>query len=447
MGKHSNKQESFPTAGHSADTRQKPFPVSEPAAATSPSQFPTTEAGTKPPQRKFLATKADPETPPQQLPASEAGTEMPPKQFPATEAGTKPPQRKLLATKADAETLQRHFLETGAGAKTSPTPVTSSERGTETPPKQFLVAETGVGMRLDQYVASQATLSRSAAQRLIDEGLVFVNQRLQAKRYPLRKGDVVVVYPPPLHPASTPPENIKLRILYEDEALLVVNKPSGMVVHPAAGNWQGTLVNALLHHCAGNLSGVGGEARPGIVHRIDKDTSGLLVVAKTDAAHQGLAAQLATHSIRRVYHALVNGGFKEDSGTVSLPIGRHPIHRKKMAVIQDSRHTARHAVTHYRVIERFGSVSYLALELETGRTHQIRVHMAALGHALLGDTLYGGGGTAFEKKHAALLSGQCLHAKQLSFVHPLTGENMTFESPLPDEFEALLAILRKQNEG
>ena len=217
-----------------------------------------------------------------------------------------------------------------------------------------------------------------------------------------------------------------------------------MVVHPAAGNPSGTLVNALLYHCGDSLSGIGGVLRPGIVHRIDKDTSGLLVVAKNDAAHRALAAQLEDHSLYREYHALVKGGMTNDEGTVNLPIGRHPVDRKKMAVIRDGVHSAKEALTHYRTLKRYGAVSYLSLRLETGRTHQIRVHMATLGHALLGDEVYGGAPTPFEKKHARLLDGQALHAKKISFLHPKTGERVSFECPLPQNFKALLEILEMQ---
>ena len=224
----------------------------------------------------------------------------------------------------------------------------------------------------------------------------------------------------------------------------MINKASGMVVHPAPGNRSGTLVNALLHHCGDTLSGIGGTVRPGIVHRIDKDTSGLLVVAKNDDSHRALSAQLEGHHIRREYRALVTGGFSSDEGTVNAPIGRHPVDRKKMAIVRGDEGRARHAVTHYRVLERFGQVTYLSLVLETGRTHQIRVHMASLGHPLLGDTLYGGGKTAFEKRHAQLFDGQCLHAVSLTFTHPQTKESVFFESPLPENFEKALTLLREE---
>lgn len=297
------------------------------------------------------------------------------------------------------------------------------------------------GMRLDAYLAAAQGISRSAAARLAESGAIFVNGAPAAKKTLLCEGDVLVYEPPAPEEIDALPEDIPLDIVYEDSDLLVINKPSGMVVHPAAGNPSGTLVNALLWHCRGELSGIGGKLRPGIVHRIDKQTSGLLVVAKNDETHRALAAQLEGHHITREYHALVQGGFSSDTGTVDLPIGRHPTDRKKMAVVRDGR-TSRPAVTHWRVAERFGAISYLILNLETGRTHQIRVHLSALGHPLLGDTVYGGGGTPFEKKHAAYLDGQCLHAARLSFVHPRSGEPVTFESPLPESFRALLTILR-----
>ncbi len=300
-------------------------------------------------------------------------------------------------------------------------------------------------MRADAYIAAHTEMSRTAAARLLEAGDVKCEGRAITKKELLTPGMVLEITEPEVLPAKAEAQEIPLDIIYEDAHLLVINKPSGMVVHPAAGNPDGTLVNALLHHCKGQLSGIGGEARPGIVHRIDKDTSGLLVVAKTDPVHRALSDMLAYHGIRRVYHALANGGFREASGTVDAPIGRHPRDRKKMAVIRDGSHTAREAVTHYKVLSDFGAITYLKLELETGRTHQIRVHMASLGHPLLGDTVYGGGHTPFEKRHAQYLSGQCLHAKALSFVHPVTGEEMHFECPLPKDFERLLEILENES--
>ncbi len=311
----------------------------------------------------------------------------------------------------------------------------------------LLVDAASADMRADAYIASVTDLSRTAAARLLEAGDVTCEGLPLGKKAAVAAGMTLLVRLPEVRPASAEAQDIPLDIIYEDEHLLVINKPAGMVVHPAAGNPDGTLVNALLHHCRGQLSGIGGEERPGIVHRIDKDTSGLLVVAKTDAAHKGLSEQLAYHGVSRIYFALANGGFREERGQVDAPIGRHPADRKKMAVIRDGKHAAREAVTHYEVVRAYGPVTYLKLQLETGRTHQIRVHMAHLGHPLLGDTVYGGGHTPFEKRHAAHLHGQCLHAGVLSFLHPATGEQMHFTCPLPSDFEALLKILDKEAEA
>ena len=291
------------------------------------------------------------------------------------------------------------------------------------------------GMRLDAYIAAVSDLSRSAAARLIEAGSVTVNGRLA-------EGDVVELTLPEPEECEAQPEDIPLDVVYEDGDIIVINKPQGMVVHPAPGNYSGTLVNALLFRCRDSLSGIGGVMRPGIVHRIDKDTSGLLVVAKNDFAHTALSEELKYHGIEREYHALVKGGFGEDTGTIDLPIGRHPIDRKKMAVLKNSE-SAREAVTHYEVLARYGNVSYLKLMLETGRTHQIRVHMSYTGHPLLGDEVYGQSKIPFEKRHASLLSGQALHAKRLSLTHPRTGERMTFECELPENFKELIEILEK----
>lgn len=306
---------------------------------------------------------------------------------------------------------------------------------------EFTVSEGQSGERLDVFLSAAADASRSAAAKWIEDGAALLNGKRANKKTRVGTGDTVSLTLPEAEPSEALPENIPLDIVYEDEDLLVISKPSGMVVHPAAGNPTGTLVNALLYHCGASLSGIGGVLRPGIVHRIDKDTSGLLVVAKNDSAHRALAAQLEDHSLYREYHALVSGGMKNEEGTVSLPIGRHPVDRKRMAVVRDGKA----AVTHYTVLARYGSISYLKLRLETGRTHQIRVHMSALGHPLLGDTVYGGGNTPFEKKHARLFDGQALHAKRISFVHPRTGERMSFETPLPENFAELLKILENAN--
>ncbi len=294
-----------------------------------------------------------------------------------------------------------------------------------------------VGKRLDVYVAERGGITRSASAKLTERGAVKVNGVKMPKNYRLREGDTVDIdFPEPV-PDRAEPENIPLDIVYEDDYLLIVNKPKGMVVHPAAGNPTGTLVNALLYHCGTSLSGINGVIRPGIVHRIDKDTSGLLAVAKTDAAHVSLAEQISSHSFGRRYEAIINGHLRDESGTVDAPIGRHPVDRKKMAIVKDGKP----AVTHYSVVSHLEKADHIALQLETGRTHQIRVHMASLGHPLLGDTVYGGGKSRFEVTHASLLSGQCLHAKTISFVHPITGQFMKFDSALPEYFTECLRLL------
>lgn len=294
-----------------------------------------------------------------------------------------------------------------------------------------------VGKRLDVYVAERGGITRSASAKLTERGAVTVNGVKMPKNYRLREGDTVDIdFPEPV-PDRAEPENIPLDIVYEDDYLLIVNKPKGMVVHPAAGNPTGTLVNALLYHCGTSLSGINGVIRPGIVHRIDKDTSGLLAVAKTDAAHVSLAEQISSHSFGRRYEAIINGHLRDESGTVDAPIGRHPVDRKKMAIVKGGKP----AVTHYSVVSHLEIADHIALQLETGRTHQIRVHMASLGHPLLGDTVYGGGKSRFEVTHAFLLSGQCLHAKTISFVHPITGQFMKFDSALPEYFTECLRLL------
>lgn len=307
------------------------------------------------------------------------------------------------------------------------------------------VSKDEAGMRLDAYIAAVSDLSRSAAARLIESGSVTVNGRLAEKKRAIAEDDVVEITLPEPEECEAQPEDIPLDVVYEDDDIIVINKPQGMVVHPAPGNYSGTLVNALLFRCRDSLSGIGGVMRPGIVHRIDKDTSGLLVVAKNDFAHTALSEELKYHGIEREYHALVKGGFGEDTGTVDLPIGRHPIDRKKMAVLKNSE-SAREAVTHYEVLARYGNISYLKLMLETGRTHQIRVHMSYTGHPLLGDEVYGQSKIPFEKRHAPLLNGQALHAKRLSLTHPRTGERMTFECELPENFKELIEILEKNSQ-
>lgn len=292
--------------------------------------------------------------------------------------------------------------------------------------------------RLDVYVSEALGVTRSSAQGMIDEGLVSVNGKGESKNYRLRENDDVEIEEQELKELTVEAENIPLDIVYEDEDIIVINKPSGMVVHPAPGNESGTLVNALLYHCKESLSGINGVVRPGIVHRIDKDTSGLLVVAKNDESHVFLSSLLKDHGIKRVYHALVVGHYKESCGTVNAPIARHPVDRKKMAVVAGGRE----AITHYEVIEEYPSFTYARFQLETGRTHQIRVHTSYIGHPIIGDTVYGGGKTVFERNNASLLNGQILHAKILSFPHPRTKEEMTFECELPSNFSALLEKLR-----
>lgn len=308
---------------------------------------------------------------------------------------------------------------------------------------RYEVDETRVGARADVFAAEVTGLSRSSVARLMEQGNITLNGAPCSKKDKLCMGDVMAVELPEPEPTEAQPENIPLNVVYEDDDIIVVNKPSGMVVHPAAGNEHGTLVNALLYHCGDSLSGIGGVIRPGIVHRIDKDTSGLLVVAKNDAAHAHLSEQLKTHTVSRVYDAIVLGNLKQESGTVDAPIGRHPTDRKKMAVLRGVGAHARDAVTHYTVKERYGRFTLVRCELETGRTHQIRVHLSSLGHPLLGDGVYGGAGTRFEAEHRALIHGQCLHAGELRLIHPRTGEGMKFCCPLPDDMQRLIDVLRR----
>ena len=301
--------------------------------------------------------------------------------------------------------------------------------------KQQIVV-TDAGKRLDKLISEQLPeLTRSAVQHLMQDGCVTIAGKPVKKNTRASAGDVITVELPEPREVEIEPENIPLDIVYEDEDIIVVNKPKGMVVHPAPGNWSGTLVNALMYHCGDSLSGINGEIRPGIVHRIDKDTSGLLVVAKNDRAHQSLAEQIKVHSAGRRYYAVVYGTPREQKGTVNAPIARHPVDRKKMAVISGGRE----AITHYEVLEQYAGYSYLTFLLETGRTHQIRVHMAHIGHPIIGDPLYG------PAKDKWKLQGQCLHAGELTLTHPATGERMTFQAPLPAYFTTVLQKLRNQN--
>lgn len=290
------------------------------------------------------------------------------------------------------------------------------------------------GKRIDKYISDNAEmLTRSAVQGLIGKNAVTADGKAVSKNYKIRGTETIEVEIPDAEPMDALPENIPLDIVYEDEDLLVVNKPKGMVVHPAHGNYHGTLVNALLYHCGDSLSGINGVIRPGIVHRIDKNTSGLLIVAKNDKAHLHLAEQIKAHSFTREYEAIVSGSLKQESGTVDAPIGRHKTDRKKMCVTAEN---SRNAVTHYSLIRQFGGYAHIKCRLETGRTHQIRVHMAYIGNAVLGDDVYG--------KAYKGIEGQCLHARKIGFIHPTTEEYLEFSSDLPDYFTAILNKLEKQ---
>ncbi len=296
-----------------------------------------------------------------------------------------------------------------------------------------LVFESDEPQRVDAFIANELELTRSHVSKLLSEGNVKVNSMAVQKSAKLKKGDMVDVIVPDPEPLDILPENIPLDIVYEDDYLLVVNKPKGMVVHPAPGNYTGTLVNALLWHCKDNLSGINGVMRPGIVHRIDKDTSGLLMVAKNDVAHTFLSEQIKEHSFVREYEAVVHGVIKQDMGRIEAPIGRHPVKRKQMAVTPEN---SKPAITHFQVLERTKDFTHIRLRLETGRTHQIRVHMSYLGYAVAGDSVYG------PKKCIESLGGQCLHAKKLGFIHPKTKEYMEFTSELPEYFVKFLEKIK-----
>ena len=301
------------------------------------------------------------------------------------------------------------------------------------------VSDENIGERIDKVICSAVDgMSRSAVQKIIDEGNVSVGDTIISKNYKARKNDVIKVIIPQAKELEVTAENIPLDIRYEDSDLLVVNKPKGMVVHPAAGNYDGTLVNALMYHCKGSLSGINGVIRPGIVHRIDKDTSGLLIVAKNDFAHINLAEQIKAHSFTREYQSVVYGKIKNESGVVDAPIGRHPVDRKKMAVTPKN---SKNAVTHYKVINEYDGFTHLGLRLETGRTHQIRVHMAYIGHPVAGDPVYG------PKKVIEYLSGQCLHAGLIGFRHPRTNEYIEIKSELPEYFTDFLRRIDKNGRG
>ena len=299
----------------------------------------------------------------------------------------------------------------------------------------FEVMEEQEGERLDKFLSIiYPDTSRSFFQKLIKDNGVLVNDKAEKASYRMSFEDVVTIHFPDAVETTIEPEDIPLDILYEDDDLLIVNKPKGMVVHPSAGHFSGTLVNAIMYHCKDSLSGINGEIRPGIVHRIDMDTTGSLIVCKNDNSHVNIAEQIKVHSVNRIYEGIVYGNVKEDEGTIEGAIGRHPIERKKMAINEKN---GKPAITHYKVLERFGNYTYMQFKLETGRTHQIRVHMSSIGHPLLGDSLYSSGKSPFKN-----LCGQTLHAKTIGFVHPSTGNYMEFQAPLPEYFEKLLSQLK-----
>lgn len=298
--------------------------------------------------------------------------------------------------------------------------------------KEFIVLKE-IPERLDKYISNNETeLSRMMIQKLIEKQQILVNAKPQKASYKVQNGDIITINIPEAKETDLKAEQIPLDIIYEDNDILVVNKAKGMVVHPAAGNPDGTLVNAVMAHCKGNLSGIGGELRPGIVHRLDKDTSGLLIIAKNDKAHIAISRQIQNREVKKVYLALVRGIVKENEATINMPIGRSTKDRKKMAVIK----TGKHAITHFKVLQRFEKYTFLEISIETGRTHQIRVHMSEIGHPVIGDEVYSNGKNEFE------ITGQMLHAKSLTFKHPITNEQMHFEAPLPEYFEQILSQLK-----
>ena len=300
---------------------------------------------------------------------------------------------------------------------------------------EWIADDATLGKRIDAVVAAYLNVSRSQVQQWCSENQVMVNGAAVSKNYKLSTAEQITVLIPPPEEYKVCAEDIPLDIVYEDGSLLVVNKPKGMVVHPAAGHYSGTLVNALMHHCGDSLSGINGVMRPGIVHRIDMDTSGLLIIAKNDKAHQGLAQQIQAHSFTRIYEAVIVGHLKQQAGIVDAPIGRHPTQRKKMAVIATN---SKQAITHYEVLREYRGYSHIRLRLETGRTHQIRVHMSYLGHPIAGDTVYG---AANQPRECSSLHGQCLHARCIGFIHPVTGDKLYFDSSLPTYFTDFLNAL------
>ncbi|MBR4027106.1 MAG: RluA family pseudouridine synthase [Lachnospiraceae bacterium] len=300
----------------------------------------------------------------------------------------------------------------------------------------FEVMEEQEGERLDKFLSIiYPDTSRSFFQKLIKEQAVLINDKAEKANYRMRVEDIVTIHFPDAVQTTIVAEDIPLDILYEDDDVLIVNKPKGMVVHPSAGHYSGTLVNGIMYHCKDSLSGINGEIRPGIVHRIDMDTTGSLIVCKNDFSHVHIAEQIKIHSVNRIYEGIVHGNVKNDEGTIEGAIGRHPIDRKKMAINEKN---GKPAITHYKVLERFGNYTYMQFKLETGRTHQIRVHMSSIGHPLLGDSLYSSGKSAYKN-----LIGQTLHAKIIGFIHPTTNQYMEFEAPLPKYFENLLSQLKK----
>jgi 23S rRNA pseudouridine1911/1915/1917 synthase len=299
---------------------------------------------------------------------------------------------------------------------------------------QFIIEDEQAGERIDKFLSETLPdLSRSYIQKLIKDGQVTINQKIIKANYKLNQRDLLELEEPELKEPDIVAEDIPLDILYEDADLLVINKPKGMVVHPSAGHYSGTLVNALMYYCKDDLSGINGVMRPGIVHRIDMDTTGSLLVCKNDFAHNDIAEQLKVHSITRVYHAIVHGVLKDDEGTVDAPIGRHPVDRKKMSI---NHKNGKEAITHYKVLQRFHNYTYIECRLETGRTHQIRVHMAHLGHPVAGDMVYG------NDKKSSYLNGQCLHAIKIGFIHPRTKEYLEFTSDLPEYFKDFIKRLK-----
>lgn len=300
--------------------------------------------------------------------------------------------------------------------------------------QELIVPEGSFGIRIDKYLSDVCPeLSRSFLQKLVKTEVIFVNQKLVKSSYKVAEGDFIEFDVPDAEEPEIPAEDIELDVLYEDRDIIIINKPKGMVVHPAAGHYTGTLVNALMFHCKGQLSGINGVMRPGIVHRIDMDTTGILIVCKNDLSHSAIAEQLRVHSVTRKYYAIVHGVLKEEEGTVDAPIGRHPVDRKKMSIQKEG---GKDAITHYKVLERFRQFTYIECRLETGRTHQIRVHMASIGHPLLGDAVYGPAKSPYK------LQGQTLHAGVLGIIHPRTMDYMEFAAELPEYFEELLRIFR-----